>query len=86
MAERFAEGCSKCGRPDPWFARVTYPDPLCVCGQRKSEHQGPRGACSFADATGSCKCLKFTAAAERPGGREPAPEDRARLAGRHDRG
>ena len=42
---------------------VTYPDPFCRCGERKSEHQGDRGACTFMEPGRTCRCLKFTEAA-----------------------
>ena len=42
---------------------VTYPDPFCRCGERKSEHQGDRGACTFMSPERACTCPKFRAAA-----------------------
>lgn len=54
--------------------RVTYPDPLCECGESLACHlvpdrkDAPRGRCTYMDATRTCRCVKFRAAAEVPAG------------------
>jgi len=53
------------------LTRVTYPDPMCTCGETEAVHLvlpgGRRGACTHMDPERTCRCERFTPAAAKAG-------------------